>query len=543
MGSRGWRCQQSGKYDSSGSSTTSASKKCNCPFKIRATPSTDGSGWKVHVKCGVHNHGLPDQYARHPRKTCLTADENKRVEDLTKCNVAPRNIVLDLKRQNPDSAVDANQIYKKKNMLQKQGRGPIREMQHLMQWLDNAKYVTCNRRRDDGSDVLSDIFWAHPESIKLLNLFPIVLVIDCTYKTNKYGQQLLQVIGTTSTALTFVVGFSYMESEKTDNYRWTLEKLRGLFIKQDLFPQVILTDRELALMNAIEIVFPHTVNMLCTWHINKSVFARMSVHVRKDMRELLQNLWRNVVFSQNEVEYQQRLNELDQACVNSRKFVDYINKIWLTPHKERFVHAWTNKVMHLGNTTINRVESTHWKLKQMLENNKGDLCKCLKAMNDNIILQIGSIKASFQKSFYYTEHLHISPFFSNLRSFVSREAMTLISDEFARVGIVGTDKNICGCILRSTCGLPCACELGRYTLSSVPIPLDSVHGHWKILTMEEPLEDDTEDEYELNMSHAIDAIWSRFRSLDIVGKKALKSKVFELAYPTTSSLCPPPEQI
>jgi hypothetical protein len=61
--------------------------------------------------------------------------------------------------------------------------------------------------------------------------------------------------------------------------------------------------------------------------------------------------------------------------------------------------------------------------------------------------------------------------------------------------------------------------------------------------MEEPLEDDTEDEYELNMSHAIDAIWSRFRSLDIVGKKALKSKVFELAYPTTSSLCPPPEQI
>jgi alpha-glucosidase len=164
-------------------------------------------------------------------------------------------------------------------------------------------------------------------------------------------------------------------------------------------------------------------------------------------------------------------------------------------------------------------------------------------MNDNIILQIGSIKASFLKSFDYTEHLHNSPFFSNLRSFVSREAMTLISKEFAKVGIVGTDKNICGCTLRSTCGLPCACELGRYTLSGVPIPLDSVHGHWKILTMEGPLEDDTEDGYELDMSHAIDAIWSRFRSLDIVGKRVLKGKVFELAYPTTSSLCPPPEQI
>jgi hypothetical protein len=80
----------------------------------------------------------------------------------------------------------------------------------------------------------------------------------------------------------------------------------------------------------------------------------------------------------------------------------------------------------------------------MFENIKGDLCKCLQAMNNNIILQIGKIKASFQKSFYYTEHQHNSPFFMNLRSFVSRDAMTLISKEFARVDLVGTDKNIFG---------------------------------------------------------------------------------------------------
>ncbi|KAK2448390.1 hypothetical protein QL285_007656 [Trifolium repens] len=97
---------------------------------------------------------------------------------------------------------------------------------------------------------------------------------------------------------------------------------------------------------------------------------------------------------------------------------------------------------------IFRVESAHWKLKQMLENSKCDLCKCLKAMNENIILQIGSIKVSFQKSFYYTEHLHSSPFFCNLRSYVSREAMTQTYDEFARVRIVGTGENIRGCTLR-----------------------------------------------------------------------------------------------
>jgi hypothetical protein len=121
--------------------------------------------------------------------------------------------------------------------------------------------------------------------------------------------------------------------------------------------------------------------------------------------------------------------------------------------------------------------------------------------------------------------------------------MTMISAEFGRVGIVGTDKNKCGCTLRSTCGLPCACELGGYSLRGEPIPLNSVHGNWKKLTMEGPLEDDTEDGYELDMTRAIDVLWNHFRSLDIIGKRALKSKVFELAYPATSSLRPPPQKI
>ncbi|CAK8542651.1 unnamed protein product [Lathyrus sativus] len=45
------------------------------------------------------------------------------------------------------------------------------------------------------------------------------------------------------------------------------------------------------------------------------------------------------------------------------------------------------------------------------------------------------------------------------------------------------------------------------------------------------------------MSSAIDELWKRFRSLDVVGKKALKSRIFELAFPTMTSLCPPPEKI
>lgn len=62
---------------------------------------------------------------------------------------------------------------------------------------------------------MRDIFWIHPDSIKLLNIFSIVLVMDITYNTNKYRQPPFQIAGMTSIELTFGVAFVYMESEQT----------------------------------------------------------------------------------------------------------------------------------------------------------------------------------------------------------------------------------------------------------------------------------------------------------------------------------------
>ncbi|XP_058783103.1 uncharacterized protein LOC131657758 [Vicia villosa] len=65
--------------------------------------------------------------------------------------------------------------------------------------------------------IVRDIFWTHSESIKLFNKFPNVLIIDSTYKTNKYLLSLLKIISVTSTEKSFSVGFAFLESEKEVN--------------------------------------------------------------------------------------------------------------------------------------------------------------------------------------------------------------------------------------------------------------------------------------------------------------------------------------
>ncbi|KAI5417734.1 hypothetical protein KIW84_042373 [Lathyrus oleraceus] len=120
----------------------------------------------------------------------------------------------------------------------------------------------------------------------------------------------------------------------------------------------------------------------------------------------------------------------------------------------------------------------------MLGNSICDMVKYWEAMNNNLRLQLGNIRASFQKSFYEVEHAHISLFYGNFRGSVSRAALRRIVEELLRVYYVGTNRKICGFTLRTSYGLSCACESGRYALGGISIPINIVRVHRRKLTME-----------------------------------------------------------
>jgi len=71
-----------------------------------------------------------------------------------------------------------------------------------------------------------------------------------------------------------------MSSERENNFIWALQRLRGLFLRGDVYPEFIVSDRDLALMNTIKLVFIEACNLLCRLHINNNVKAKckMLVH-------------------------------------------------------------------------------------------------------------------------------------------------------------------------------------------------------------------------------------------------------------------------
>jgi len=223
-------CERSGKYKCKKKEFVkrdTGTRKCGCPFKIREKPVHGGEGWTVKLICGIHNHELEKTLVGHPYAGRLTDDEKNIIADMTKSNVKPRNILLTLKEHNANSCTTIKQIYNARSAYRSSIRGDDTEMQHLMRLLERDQYIHWHRLKDQ--DVVRDLFWCHPDAVKLCNTCHLVFFIDSTYKTNRYRLPLLDFVGVTPTEMTFSVGFAYLEGERVNNLVWALERFRDLF--------------------------------------------------------------------------------------------------------------------------------------------------------------------------------------------------------------------------------------------------------------------------------------------------------------------------
>ena len=73
--------------------------------------------------------------------------------------------------------------------------------------------------------------------------------------------------------------------------------------------------------------------------------------------------------------------------------------------------------------------------------------------------------------------------------------------------------------MRTTHGLPCACELSRYVVGT--IPLDIIHMFWRRLIFS----DQGLSQPKVCITEEIETISKQFEELDVCGKVTLKGKL------------------
>lgn len=349
--------------------------------------------------------------------------------------MAPKEIRTYI-RQNSDSVATQQDIYNRIADARREASEGQNSVNALADQLFNEGFWSQFQTDSDGR--VKAVLFAHPDSIAYLQAYPDVLILDCTYKTNKYRMPLLDMIGVDVCQRSFCIAFAFLSGESEEDYSWALGRLKLLYESQHIrLPSVILTDRCIACMNAASTHFPNPTSLLCLSHANKAVLRHCQPSFIQKPRKTCSDKdngleawnefcshWHLIMQSSTEEAFSKREMDFEQKYVPD--YIDevgYIKTTWLDPYKGKLVKAWVNQYPYFDNVVTSRVEGIHWLLKSHLKISTLDLFGAWRAIKQVLINQLAELKSNQAKQQIRTPIELSGSLYDAVRGRVSHEAL------------------------------------------------------------------------------------------------------------------------
>jgi hypothetical protein len=478
-----YACDRSRRLPSSPSRErrrNTTTRMTECPFSVIAKESREG--WYLkHRSDGytIHNHEPSLHASAHPVHRQL---DTSQVKILSNAGLPPKEIQT-LVREG-GSLATRQDIYNRiaeARRESREGESPIHALSNQLE-----KEGFWSRIQFGADRHVTAVLFAHPESLVYLRAYPEVLLLDCTYKTNKYGMPLLDMIGVDATGRSFCIAFAFLSGESEEDYLWALERLKSLYEQcGGVFPSVILTDRCLAVINAASTLFPSATS-ICIWHANKAVLARCrpAFATNEEWAEFY-SYWFIILNSSTEETYEENLRVFESKYTSTNWLeVGYIKETWL-PYKEKLVSAWVDRRAHFGNTVTSRAEGIHGLLKSYLKISVLDLFEASKAIRLALNNQLSELKSNQAKQQIRTPIELDKALYRAVQGWVSHEALREVEKQRKKQWKTDPPPSpTCTGTFTRVYGLPCVHILTRRT---APLQLEEFHTHWYLIRDRSPV--------------------------------------------------------
>ncbi|XP_076943183.1 protein FAR1-RELATED SEQUENCE 5-like [Bidens hawaiensis] len=311
-------CDRGGVYKSTAKVKRSGTIKTTCPFQLVGKYHDEYGGWMLRVSRDAHNHEQAQHMEGHSYAMRLTGEQKITVRDMYRNKSAPCNILAYIQDKDETNVSSLRTVYNEMRHVRAEIFQGESHMEVLFRHLDDKGY-THDFRKNPSTNAMEDLFFMHPTSYIMFRSFPHVLIIDTTYNTNVYRLPLVQIVGVTSTGKTITIALSFIPKEKEDNFRWVLTRLKKM-LHECMMPRVILTDRDLALINACNVVFPDAAKFLCRWHISQNIkkYCKQSF-TKGNNWEFFEELLSSVVFSPTPAAYEYNYKRLHDGLTGKHK--------------------------------------------------------------------------------------------------------------------------------------------------------------------------------------------------------------------------------
>ncbi|KAI1001259.1 hypothetical protein K3495_g6939 [Podosphaera aphanis] len=151
--------------------------------------------------------------------------------------------------------------------------------------------------------------FSHPECIGTWKYNPDVLMMDGTYKTNRFGKACINICGSSGNNMISQLPIGFLSEERENDYLWLLGCVMKLLEEHRIaHPTCFVSDRELSLIKALDQRLPDCDHILCVWHVSINMVSKTKKYFQfqEDLDEFF-TAWTTLVDFPSLVNYRKKL--------------------------------------------------------------------------------------------------------------------------------------------------------------------------------------------------------------------------------------------
>ena len=190
-----------------------------CSFEVVLRKDLQTGLWRLTIEDSKsqHNHQPSPASTHYAQRNIERECKRDEIENALRQGRTTRQILTELREADPDSILTPQNIYNWRRKGSEKflaGRTPLQAL--LIELPKDGSWIFKYELDDNGH--VSALFCMHKSSVAMVQKSPWVISMDCTYKTNRYGLTLLDIVGFAATGSTFHLSFAFMRDEKQPTY-------------------------------------------------------------------------------------------------------------------------------------------------------------------------------------------------------------------------------------------------------------------------------------------------------------------------------------
>ena len=479
-----------------------------CPFKIIATRCESTHLLKITTFVETHNHPMVDLTAQFSaRNRRLTQADQAEILELKAANVKVADIITILTNRST-KYITNRQIYNALCSGAQEKVTGMSECGKLLAFVSSSSelsgFYSAKETPLELETPLRSVFIYFNQNISRFQKAPQVILIDGTFGTNRFNLPITMFVSKDSHDIMYCLGFSLTSTQTTEDYVWALRSfVRSVGKEAAKAIEVVFTDRELALCNAVEHVLPHSNRQLCQWHIRKDAAAYVSkrLDLNNEAKMAYLAAFNGLIGHRDLAKYPAARDALLENFPGCASYT----KSWLL-YEKHFVECFVATNFNLAIRTTQGVESIHNALKRLL----GYTSVPLQILTETFLKKN---QASVNRALHciyasQTSTRQLPPILASTSGALSSPAVLLLLKQVNRLElrdyevfshgediIVSPKENRlihskvsyapsahsrCSCCFYMQHRLPCVHVLACFKQFKTALPLASVHPRWLI---------------------------------------------------------------